>query len=200
MENNRKRGRETLNTIYNRKKHQVMRMRMMNEDDDFDQNRYKWDNAKDFMRTEECHEDDESGTRTGPGAETTGVFDFPWIKGNKDVNFKEEIEECLDSTFAVPTTTTSYDCYDNEIHIDTTTITTTTPSIFCDNQKKLLLGLGIDLDFNLDLDLDLIDQFFTDTTRSSYGDDQLKVNEIEDQQLKIEVHDDQKLVEPKDGS
>ncbi|KAH0692745.1 hypothetical protein KY285_019842 [Solanum tuberosum] len=196
MENNRKRGRETLNTIYNRKKHQVMMMRMMNEDDDFDQNRYKWDNAKDFMRTEECHEDDESGTSTGPGAETTGVFDFPWIKGNKDVNFKEEIEECLDSTFAVPTTTTSYNCYDDEIHIDTTTITTTTTSIFCDNQKKLLLGLDIDLDFNLDPDL--IDQFFTDTAQSSCDND--RVDEIEDQQLKMEVNADQKLVEPKDGS
>ncbi|KAK4721052.1 hypothetical protein R3W88_011285 [Solanum pinnatisectum] len=195
MENNRKRGRETLNRIYNRKKQQVM---MMNEDDDFDENRYKWDNAKDFMRTEECHEDDESGTSTGPGAETTGVFDFPWIKGNKDVNFKEEIEECLDSTFAVPTTTTtSYNCYDDEIRIDATTITTTTPTILCD-QKKLLLGLDIDLDFNLNPDL--IDHFFTDVVQSSCDVDQLKVNEIEDQQLKIEVNDDQKLVEPKDGS
>ncbi|KAK6791174.1 hypothetical protein RDI58_010255 [Solanum bulbocastanum] len=193
MENNRKRGRETLNRIYNRKKQQVM---MMNEDDDFDQNRYKWDNAKDFMRTEECHEDDESGTSTGPGAETIGVFDFPWIKGNKDVNFKEEIEECLDSTFAVPTT--SYNCYDDEILIDAITITTTPPSILCD-QKKLLLGLDIDLDFNLDPNL--IDHFFTDIiVQSSCDVDQLRVNEIEDQQLKIDVNDDQKLVEPKDGS
>ncbi|KAH0682295.1 hypothetical protein KY289_020047 [Solanum tuberosum] len=116
--------------------------------------------------------------------------------GNKDVNFKEEIEECLDSTFAIPTTTTSYNCYDDEIHIDTTTITTTTTSTFCDNQKKLLLGLDIDRDFNLDPDL--IDQFFTDTAQSSCDNDQ--VDEIEDQQLKIEVNADQKLVEPKDGS
>lgn len=192
MENNRKRGRETLNTIYKKKKHQVMMMRMMNEDDDFDQIRYKWDNAKDFMRTEEFHQDDASGTSIGPNAET-GVFDFPWIKGNRDVNFKEEIEECLDSTFS------TYNCYDDEIHIDATTVTTT-PSIFSDStmfdQKKLLLGLDIDLDFNLNPDL--IDQFFTDTAQSSCDNDH--VDEIEDQQLKIEVNGDTKLVEPKDRS
>lgn len=206
MENNRKRGRETLNTTNNRKKHHVMMMMMMNENDDFDQIRYKWDNTKDFMRIKECHHDDESGTSEGAGAET-GVFDFPWIKENTDVNFKEEIDECLDGTFSIPTTS-SYNYYDDrEIDIDTITITTT-PLISSDNtlfdQKKLLLELDIDLDFNLGLDL--IDQFFTDnssntgTTESSRDDDQLKVNKIDDQQLKIEVNDDQKLVEPKDGS
>ncbi|KAG5609285.1 hypothetical protein H5410_020566 [Solanum commersonii] len=62
----------------------------------------------------------------------------------------------------------------------------------------------IDLDFTLDPDL--IDQFFTDnssntdTAQSSCDIDQLKVNEIEHQQLKIEINDDQKLVGPNDGS
>ncbi|KAM3338468.1 hypothetical protein P3S68_030554 [Capsicum galapagoense] len=196
---NRKRGREISDQkSTNRKlKRKIMMMSTMDDNnDDVDQISYKWGN---FMRKEKYH-DNEMGAGTG-----RGVFDFPWIKGSGEVNFRAEIDECLESTLAVASTS-SYNYYnDREIDI-ATDITTTTLLNFYDNgffddQKLLLAGLDIDLDFNLDLDL--IDRFFNDnllnvdTEQSSRDDHQVKMNKIVDQQLKIEVNGDKKLVEPK---
>lgn len=193
MESNRKRGRETWNAISYRRKRQVMTsMTLNNDDDDVYQIGYEWENTKDFMGTEECYQDDESGASVG-----AGVFDFPWLKGSKDASFEAEIDECLNSTFATPTPTTSFCNYydDHEINIDTTATIATASLISCDNtfnRKNLLFQLDSDHDFNFDLDL--IDQFFTDnssiTTQSSCDDDQLRVNKIENQQLKTEENDD----------
>ncbi|PHT54458.1 hypothetical protein CQW23_08920 [Capsicum baccatum] len=190
---NRKRGREISDQKSTNRKLKRKIMMTSDNNDDVDQISYKWEN---FMRKEKYH-DNEMGGR--------GVFDFPWIKGSGEVNFRAEIDECLESTLAVASTS-SYNYYnDREIDI-ATDITTTTPLNFYDNgffddQKLLLAGLDIDLDFNLDLDL--IGRFFNDnllnvdTEQSSRDHDQVKMNKIVDQQLKIEVNGDKKTVEPK---
>ncbi|MCD7471372.1 hypothetical protein HAX54_011778 [Datura stramonium] len=206
----RKRGRETSDqkkSNNNTKKRGIMSMEEEEEEeDDFDvEISYKLENVNNFTRTEEYHrEDDESGAGSGAGA-GAGVFDFPWLKGSEEVNFRAEIDECLDSTFAA--STSSYDYDDREIR---QIATTTSNSGGGDNtglfDKKTLRVHELDIDLDLNLDLDLIDQFFMDnlsntaTAQSSHhhdDNDQLKTKKIEDEQLKI---DDQKLVEPKEGT
>lgn len=198
---------EMKKTTNERKKRQVMTTTTDNDDGNDDGNSYKLEKMmnsndpggrKNSMET--TYDDNEKGE--------IGVFDFPWLKKGEDVNFGAEIDElCLDSTFVTACCcSTSYDyddlvetlsifpttcsCNNNNI---ATTITTTITSNSCGHDLYDTNIKAFDLD--LDLDLDLIDQFFaenlstTGTADQSSHDSQLKMNKIEDEQLKFQVDD-----------